>query len=81
MIFFITPSNLAYDLYKLNYIYTIWDLCHLDNPEFPEIRFNNQFEIREKLYSKVLKKSSFIITDCKENKKKIIKNYLKTEKK
>ena len=81
MIFFITPSNLAYDLYKLNYIYTIWDLCHLDNPEFPEIRLNNQFEIREKLYSKVLKKSSFIITDCKENKKKIVKNYLVNRKK
>ena len=81
LIFFITPSNLAYDLYKLNYIYTIWDLCHLDNPEFPEIRLNNQFEIREKLYSKVLKKSSFIITDCKENKKKIAKNYLVNRKK
>ena len=80
LVFFITPSNLAYDLYKLNYIYTIWDLCHLDNPEFPEIRFNNQFEIREKLYRKVLKKSSFIITDCKENKKKIIKNYIKDRK-
>ena len=81
LVFFITPSNLAYDLYKLNYIYTIWDLCHLDNPEFPEIRFNNQFEIREKLYGKVLKKASFIITDCKENKKKIIKCYLKDRKK
>ncbi len=81
LIFFITPSNLAYDLYKLNYIYTIWDLCHLDNPEFPEIRLNNQFEIREKLYSKVLKKSSFIITDCEENKKKIAKSYLVNRKK
>ena len=28
LIFFITPSNLAYDLYRLNYIYTIWELCH-----------------------------------------------------
>ena len=24
---------------KLNFIFTIWDLCHRDNVEFPEIKF------------------------------------------
>ena len=81
LVYFISPSNLAYDLRSLNYIYTIWDLCHLDNPEFPEIRLSNQFEIREVLYKKVLKKATAIITDCKENKRIIIKNYLINKKK
>ena len=32
---------------NLNFIYTIWDNCHRDQPEFPEVRRNNQFEKRE----------------------------------
>ena len=42
LVYFVSPSRLAADLKKLNFIFTIWDLCHRDNPEFPEVKKDNQ---------------------------------------
>jgi glycosyltransferase involved in cell wall biosynthesis len=36
--YFVTPDGMSISLQKLNYISTIWDLCHLDAPIFPEVR-------------------------------------------
>ena len=43
IIYFLSPSVLAFDLDKLNYIYTIWDISHRDDNEFPEVRSKNEF--------------------------------------
>ena len=40
LVYFLSPTSLALSLEKLNYITTLWDLCHRDNPEFPEVRLN-----------------------------------------
>ena len=80
LVYFVSPSNLATDLRTINFIFTIWDLCHLDHPEFPEIRKNNQFEIRENLYNGVLKKAFRIIVESKEVKNLVNKNYNVNEK-
>jgi glycosyltransferase involved in cell wall biosynthesis len=48
VVYFVTPSNLSIVLQKLNYITTLWDLCHRENPEFPEVRTFNTFFMREK---------------------------------
>jgi glycosyltransferase involved in cell wall biosynthesis len=53
------PSRLR----TLNYIYTVWDLCHRDQPEFPEIRDNGAFETREALFRQVLPPAVLVITD------------------
>ena len=53
LVYFVSPSRLAADLKKLNFIFTIWDLCHRDNPEFPEVKKDNQFETREKIFKEV----------------------------
>ena len=47
LVYFVTPGNLCAALQKLNYINTLWDLCHREMPEFPEVRNFNNFFIRE----------------------------------
>jgi glycosyltransferase involved in cell wall biosynthesis len=75
LIYFLAPSNLAKDLETLNYITTVWDLCHRDNPEFPEVRTNREFELREFSYIEILSKATAIMVDSKVGKKNIIRRY------
>lgn len=63
LVYFVTPSNLPSALQKLNYIFTLWDLCHRENPEFPEVRNFNSFSIREKNYLSNLSRAFLIITE------------------
>ena len=48
IIYFTNPSNLAHYIDNYNFIYTVWDLAHRDNLEFPEVRDNRVFQRREK---------------------------------
>lgn len=75
LIYFLAPSNLAKDLENLNYITTVWDLCHRDNPEFPEVRVNREFELRENSYIEILSKATAILVDSLVGKKNIIRRY------
>lgn len=63
--YFVTPSNLPAALQKLNYIFTLWDLCHRETPEFPEVRDFNTFFIREKNYKHNLAPAFLILTESK----------------
>jgi glycosyltransferase involved in cell wall biosynthesis len=45
--YFVTPSRSVDALDSVNYIYTVWDLCHRDFPEFPEVRDFHEFRTRE----------------------------------
>ena len=74
LVYFLSPSRLINDIGSLNFIYTIWDNCHRDNPEFPEIRDNNQFEQRE-YYLKNILKAFAIITDSNLGKENLIRRY------
>src|SRR5574344_1184399 len=73
--------DLAYFLYpahfpfiNIHYILTIWDLCHRDFNEFPEVRNNYEFDKRETFYSGIgVKKAIAIIADSKYGKKNITK--------
>ena len=75
LVYFITPSG--YSLYtdKYNYIFTIWDLCHRDFMEFPEVRENRIFETREEVYQRVLIKAIGIIVDSELGKENVIRRY------
>ena len=75
LVYFLSPNKLAIDLVKINYITTVWDLAHRDEPEFPEVRTFRKFEGREILYTQSLKKSIGIITDSKRGKVNIIRRY------
>ncbi len=75
LVYFLQPSGLALDLLKHNYIITVWDLCHRDHPEFPEVNFNKEFERREFFYTRALKKAVAIISDSETGKNNIIRRY------
>lgn len=61
--YFVTPSARPNILQRLNYIATVWDLCHRDTPEFPEVREFARFQVREHLYRSILPSAFAIITD------------------
>tara|TARA_B100000900_G_scaffold414796_1_gene442542 strand:+ start:2315 stop:3493 length:1179 start_codon:yes stop_codon:yes gene_type:complete len=64
--YFLSPNNFCTILSDINYIVTVWDLCHRDFPEFPEVRESFEFRIREKFYSKI-SNASLIISDSDES--------------
>jgi len=75
LVYFISPSGLARDLEELNYITTVWDLCHRDYPEFPEVRWNRQFEARDKNYKALLPRATAIFVDSELGKKNVVHRY------
>jgi glycosyltransferase involved in cell wall biosynthesis len=66
LVYFTTPSILASNLQKLNYIFTLWDLCHTEHPEFPEVRFFGKYILRDKYLRKAICSSFIVITESDE---------------
>jgi hypothetical protein len=65
LVYFATPTLKAHELQVKPYIWTLWDLCHLDSPEFPEVRTSGKFEGREEATSRSLRKASLVVVDSK----------------
>lgn len=51
LLYFLSPSSLCLQLQQLPYVLTVWDLCHRDYPEFPEVRADGEFARREQFYA------------------------------
>mgnify|MGYP000406744546 CR=1 FL=1 len=75
LIYFTSPTSLSIDLERLNYIFPVWDICHRDNPEFPEVRDDREFERRDTLYSSTLTKAVAVLVDSEISKKNVIRCY------
>lgn len=75
LVYFLTPSSKAKELINIPYVMTVWDLCHRDFNEFPEVRNNNEFEKREERYTTLLKKAIKVTTDSELGKKNICYRY------
>jgi len=75
LVYFLSPSGLARDLEQLNYITTVWDLCHRDDPEFPEVRWNRQLEARDRNYRSLLPRATAIFVDSELGKKNVVHRY------
>ena len=75
LVYFLSPSGLSLELTTHNYIITVWDLCHRDTPEFPEVNNFREFELREQLYTKSLKKAVAVFVDSELGKSNVIKRY------
>ena len=75
-IFFLSPSYLNLLIQKINYIYTVWDLSHLEKnlDKLPE-HSREVKNIRDKCYQLAANNASYIIIGTKENKSKFIKRY------
>ena len=63
LVYFLGPNLVSHGLNNIPYIFTLWDLGHLDILEFPEISNDAQFDTREFTNSKGLKKSYKVIVD------------------
>jgi len=75
LVYFLSPSSLAQSLEILNYITTVWDLCHRDNPEFPEVRWNREFESLDHAYRKILPRATAVLVDSELATKKVARLY------
>lgn len=75
LVYFVGPSSYALDCENINFIFTIWDLCHLQFPEFPEVRNQREIEKREFLYQNAIKKAVAIICDSETGKKNLERIY------
>ena len=75
IVYFVTPSARPSLLQNTNYIFTVWDLCHRDHPEFPEVRSYGVFHKREKLYRDNLGSAYMVLVDSVELSKKMIERY------
>ncbi|MHB8204828.1 MAG: glycosyltransferase family 4 protein [Desulfomonilaceae bacterium] len=75
LVYFLAPSRKAPSMQSLNYIFTVWDICHRDFPEFPEVRSFGTFERRELLYKSSLGKAYLVIADSNELRQKIQSYY------
>ena len=58
-----TPDDLSAGFQRLNYISTIWDLCHRETPEFPEVREFGTFFVRERNYKNNLSPALLTLTE------------------
>ena len=63
LVYFVTPSVIPSALQRLNYIITVWDLCHRDMPEFPEVKNFTQFYARDNYYHNHLSPAVLVLAD------------------
>lgn len=75
LVYFLMPSPFSLLLRKINYVITVWDLCHRDHPEFPEVHSKGQFESRELLFSTALPKAVAVIVDSSLGKDNVVRRY------
>jgi len=76
LVYFLSPSSWSTYLEKLNYIITVWDLCHRDMPEFPEVYKNRIFERREAGFNKFLARAVAVIVDSKLGRNNVVRRYM-----
>jgi glycosyltransferase involved in cell wall biosynthesis len=75
LIYFTSPSPLARLTKNHNYLLTVFDLCHRDYLEFPEVRENNNFEKRENFYQACAPKAVKVLTDSEMGRQNLIRRY------
>ena len=75
LVYFVEQSSRAESLQILNYIVTVWDLCHRDHVEFPEVRIFGEFKAREWILQNILRPASIVMADSNELSKKISSRY------
>lgn len=75
IIYLVGGYSVASYLRTLNYIFTVWDLCHRDHPEFPEVRNYGEFQKREEAYQRMLTPAQLILTDSAQLVESIARRY------
>jgi glycosyltransferase involved in cell wall biosynthesis len=63
LVYFLNQSSSMEMLQQTNFITTVFDLCHRDTPEFPEVSVFGQFQYRERHFKSNLSRALMIITE------------------
>lgn len=63
LILFPAPDPRALEIYSHDYVFSIWDLAHLEHPEFPEASKFGEFERRERVYRGGARRAIAVIAD------------------
>lgn len=61
--YFVRQSELPGMLQRLNFVTTLFDLCHRDTPEFPEVREFGEFQAREHHFRTRLVGATLVLAD------------------
>lgn len=75
LIYFVNASNLATFIIDHPVMIRVLDVCHLDWPEFPEIRLNREFDTREDVLNCVAKRAVAVLVDAELARTKLISRY------
>lgn len=62
LVYFASQSELAARISK-PYVWTLWDICHIDSPEFDEVRANGEFERRDRSIWTSVRKAALVVVD------------------
>ena len=62
LVVFASQSELAARINKA-FVWTLWDIAHLDSPEFEEVRSNGEFERRDRTIWAAARKAALVIVD------------------
>ncbi len=74
-VFFAAPSTKALWLQSTPFIFTLWDVCHLDHPEFHEVRDFGEFERREALFAAAVRKAYLTLVDSEVSRERVAARY------
>lgn len=73
LVYFISPT---YQEVEAPFVFTVWDLCHRSANYFPEVSTTGwTFNQREKFYSDIIPKASFIVIGNNEGRRQICQYY------
>lgn len=75
LVYFTSPSPIAAELIIKPFVWHIWDVCHLEFPEFPEVRTSRKFEDREEFTALALSKAAAVVADSESLKEKLNRYY------
>ena len=73
LFYFLSPSIFANNFKRINYIFTIWDITHIEQFEFPEV--SNSISYRREWINQASKKAIAVITDSELAKQRISQQY------
>jgi glycosyltransferase involved in cell wall biosynthesis len=78
LLYFVEPN---FQPVLVPYIASVWDIAHLFIPFFPEMHSNEEWEKREVMYQRYLRKATYVINSTFAGKEEIAKYYSVPEEK
>ena len=75
LVYFLSPSGLAGRMRRRSFVATVWDLCHRDFPEFPEVGRASEFEDRETMFRPHLARAVAVVADSEQSAARLGRDY------